>query len=294
MRSKPSCAVLLTLAIAAPCAHALNARGSIHRNRHRERRPRIPEPAAVMLPEADAQGVARALGYVVGVGSLLLYTPIAVRVVRQGNADGLTLQTWWLKFAAYAASDIYCITQGYPISTFVETLIITVEAAILLVLVASYQRRLDGTFFMLSLSFVATATWALTVAPTEALAFAQAASTLLNTAALLPQINLNAQRGEAGDYSPVTSALACSGCLIRIFTTTQLAGSDPLLLGGFLSGLALNCALLGQIVYYGSVKKGRPLLAVLASDFVGSTREDGGDGSDADALVDEEMSKRIR
>ena len=246
-----------------------------------------------MLREADAQGVARALGYVVGAGSLLLYTPIAVRVIRQGNADGLTLQTWWLKLAAYSASDIYCFTNGYPISTFVETLIITVEAAVLLVLVASYQRRLDSTFLVLSIAFAATASWALTLAPAEALAFAQAASTLLNTAALLPQINLNAQRGDAGDYSPVTSALACSGCLIRLFTTTQLAGSDPLLLGGFLAGLSLNGILLGQVVYYGSVKTGRPLLAVLASDFVGRTRDDD-DGSDGIALVDVEMSKRIR
>ena len=47
----------------------------------------------------DAGLIARWLGFVVGAGSLLLYTPIAARVYRQRSADGLTLSTWWLKLA---------------------------------------------------------------------------------------------------------------------------------------------------------------------------------------------------
>ena len=72
----------------------------------------------------------------------------------------------------------------------------------------------------------------------------------------------------------MTASLACAGCTIRLFTTVELAGSDPLLLAGFGFGLALNAALLLQIVWFGSVVGGRPLLAVLGADFADvDTRE---------------------
>ena len=256
-----------------------------------DRQPRHGQPVAViLLPEVPADGIARALGYLVGAGSLLLYTPIAVRVVRQGSAEGLTITTWWLKLAAYASSDIYCLSKGYPISQYVETLIITVEATLLLVLVAWYQKRLDASFAALALGFAAAAAWALNDAPAEALAAGQALSTLLNTAALLPQINLNAQRGEAGDFSPVTAALACAGCTIRLFTTIRLADGDALLLGGFGLGLLLNGVLLAQILYYGT-RAGNSLGAVLASDFVGGRTADAARGKPRDS--DEDEMERI-
>ena len=175
--------------------------------------------------------------------------------------------SWWLKLCSYTASDVYCISRGFPISTFVETVVITVEAALLLGLVGFYQRRLDWSFLALGLLFVVSTTWALTDAPIETLAFAQAGSTLLNTAALLPQINLNYQTKSAGDYSPVTAGLACTGCAIRLFTTTRLADGDILLLAGFALGLGLNALLLAQIIYFG-LGSGRRLASVLASDFV--------------------------
>lgn len=233
-----------------------------------KQRTRLAQPVAIVMPDTEQQDVlAQALGYLVGAGSLLLYTPIAIRIVKQGSANGLTISTWWLKLCSYTASDVYCISRGFPISTFVETVVITVEAALLLGLVGFYQRRLDWSFLALGLLFVVSTTWALTDAPIETLAFAQAGSTLLNTAALLPQINLNYQTKSAGDYSPVTAGLACTGCAIRLFTTTRLADGDILLLAGFALGLGLNALLLAQIIYFG-LGSGRRLASVLASDFV--------------------------
>ena len=44
--------------------------------------------------------------------------------------------------------------------------------------------------------------------------------------------------------------MATAGNAVKVFTTVQLAGSDPVLLAGFCFGLATNALLLGQIVYY--------------------------------------------
>lgn len=219
------------------------------------------------LSASDSEWLANGLGYVVGAGSLLLYTPIAAKIIRQRSADGLVLSTWWLKLTSYAASDIYAYRNGYPITQYIETLVITFEAGVILLLVGYLQKRLDGRFALITFGTGSAALWALTAAPPSGLAAAQAASTLLNTGALLPQLALNARKRSAGDYSPITASLACTGCLIRIFTTNELAGGDPLLLAGFVAGFALNAALLAQVIYFGVVADGKSISGVMTSDF---------------------------
>ena len=155
-------------------------------------------PHLVRASAVSSEGVATALGYLVGAGSLALYTPIVWRVRRQGDASGLTLSTWWLKLASYSCSDVYSIAQGYPISTYVETLVITLEAALVLGLVAFYQRRLDAAFALGAAALAAAWVWALADAPPQALTLAQASATALNTGAVLPQLAQNARRREAG------------------------------------------------------------------------------------------------
>jgi len=232
-------------------------------------------PHLLYASAVESEVVASALGYLVGAGSLALYTPIVWRICQQGEADGLCLSTWWLKLASYSCSDVYSIVRGYPLSTYVETLIITLEAAVVLGLVASYQRRLDGAFALGAAALASGWVWALTDVPPQAIALAQGSATLLNTGALLPQLAQNARRREAGGYSPLTAALACAGCTIRLFTTMELTGADPLLLAGFGLGLVLNGALLVQIAWLGTVVEGRSLLAVLTTDFAAKEADDG-------------------
>lgn len=217
----------------------------------------------------DKDLLAAVLGYILGAGSLLLYTPIAIRILRQRHADGLALSTWWLKLSSYLAALLYSFRRGYPVSTYIETLIITVEAAVLLLLVAQYQRRLfEPTFTALTLLLFACLAFGL-LGPPWVAALAQTLSTLLNTGALLPQIHLNWHRRSSGDYSPITASLAFVGCLIRLFTTVQLSGGDALLLLGFGSALVLNAALLAQIGYYGTVVERKTVAQVLTADFTG-------------------------
>ena len=215
----------------------------------------------------DSSMLAVGLGYLVGAGSLLLYAPIGYRVCRERDASGLTLSTWWLKLASYTCSDVYSYSNAYPLSTYIETLIITAQAATVLAIVAFYQKRVDASFVALAIGYAGATMWALTAAPPQAVALGQAAATLLNTGALLPQLALNYERRSPGEYSPVTAGLACTGCAIRLFTTMELTSGDPLLLAGFAFGLAVNAALLAQIVGYGTMVQGQSLKAVLTADF---------------------------
>ena len=250
------------------------------------------------MSDDDKSIIAIALGYLIGLGSLLLYTPIAFRVYRQKSADGLTLSTWWLKLASYLSSDIFYITKSYDISTYIETITITVEAAVVLILVAYYQQRLfSAQFAGLASAFALVTVFGLLVAPPEVVAFGQLSSVVLNSGALVPQFWLNYSEKTKGDYSPVTASLASVGCAIRIWTTVTLNDSDPVLLTTFTAAFLLNSALLAQIMYYGVFVEGLSPVAVLIADVKSSERAkeelsdiDGEEESDIelDTFVDEE------
>jgi mannose-P-dolichol utilization defect protein 1 len=241
----------------------------------------------------DSTVIAQYLGYFIGTFSLLLYTPIAVRLARQRTAEGLVVSTWWLKLSSYMASDIYAFKHGYPISTYVETLIITFEAAVVLGLVVYFQRRADEKCLSLVAAFVTTSLYLLYAAPPQIVALGQGASAILNTGALIPQFLLNNKRQKAGDYSPVTAGLAATGCLVRVFTTIQLADSDALLLASFSLAFVLNSALFGQIVYLGTQVEGRSLHDVLTADVGTVVREDNLESSGNVDLTAYQMAEDI-
>ena len=115
-------------------------------------------------------------------------------------------------------------------------------------------------------------------APDEVLVAAQAWAVISQKGALVPQIRLN-QDLRRCDYSPVTSALAVVGNGIRVFTTIQLAGGDPLLLFGFTSGVALNGSLLAQALAFGRAD-GKSLAEIFAGDFADSDSASAAGGSD--------------
>jgi len=223
---------------------------------------------------AALKSIAEALGYLIGAGSLLLYTPIAVRVLRTKSADGLAASTWWFKLTSFTCTDIYNIRKGFPIAAFSETLVITLEAVIVLGLVTYYQKRANYRTALLACAYVAVTAWALLSPsnefprgpPDEWIDLAQALSIVLNTSALLPQLWQNFERRESGDYSPVTASLASVGCAVRLFTTVQLADGDPLLLLNYGTALLLDLALLLQIVIFGTQNEGKSLADLFLAD----------------------------
>ena len=58
------------------------------------------------IDDAALKTLAEGLGYLIGAASILLYTPIAVRILRTKSADGLTVSTWWLKLTSYTCTDV--------------------------------------------------------------------------------------------------------------------------------------------------------------------------------------------
>ena len=219
--------------------------------------------------------LAKGLGYVVGFGSLMLYTPIAIRLCRQKHANGLVMSTWWLKVFSYLLGDIYFVRKQYDLSTYVETVVITVESMVVLSLVALYQHKTKEKSFWICLgTLVAGSTYGFTIAPEHLVATGQLGAAFINAAAVFPQFWHNFTTKTKGDYSPLTAGLASGGCAIRIFTTITLNGSDPILMLSFFSGLLTNVTLLLQILYYGVMVERLTVLQVLLSDVVTAHNHD--------------------
>lgn len=101
---------------------------------------------------------------------------------------------------------------------------------------------------------------------TEVVAAAQIVATVLNSAALLPQLYQNFVRRSSGDYSPVTAALGSGGCSIRLFTTLQLAGGDTLMMLNYGVALLLNLSVLMQVVYFGVREEKQSLTSLFLAD----------------------------
>ena len=53
-------------------------------------------------------------------GSIVVYSPILVRVVSSGKADGLSVHTWLLSSIGFLAALVYPIRQHFPLSTYSE------------------------------------------------------------------------------------------------------------------------------------------------------------------------------
>ena len=241
---------------------------------------------AALDPEstnAAFQSLATQLGYAVGAGSVMLYTPIAIRLLRQKSAEGLTLATWICKLASFTCTDVYNIRNGFPVAAFSETLVITFESAAVLALCAMYQNRVNGLTYAMIGAYLAAAAWAL-LSPvdsplgisTDVISALQVTAIGLNTAALLPQLRQNFERKSSGDYSPVTASVAAVCCMVRLFTTTQLAGGDELLMTYYGVTLLMNLSVLSQTLYYGTQREGKSLSSLFLADVMS---EDGGDGA---------------
>jgi len=227
------------------------------------------DASSILLSSNDdtvLKSLAEALGYLIGAASVLLYTPIAVRIIRTKSANGLAVSTWWLKLTSFTCTDIYNIRNGFPIAAYSESIIITLEAIIVLGLVTYYQHRLNATTFILLGCYIIFSTYALYGAPDEWINIGQVTSIILSTSALLPQLKQNADRQTSGDYSPITASLATVGCILRIFTTVQLADSDTLILLNYGVALLLNLSVLTQIVYFGTQKEGKTLTDLFLAD----------------------------
>ena len=201
--------------------------------RHSNRSPKTAtlSLAANML---EPSSIASGIGYVIGAGSVFLYTPMIYRVVRRGSADGLSPSTWLMKFFCYSFNSAYNIYHEYPLSSYSEIIALWLQAALMLFLVCWFQRQWWPLLAAATIPAAATLAGVDGIAPW--LSAGQAAASAVGSGAVIPQIVLNARRGGSGEFSAVTASLLTAGNALRAWTTITVT-HDPILLAGFGAGV---------------------------------------------------------
>lgn len=84
--------------------------------------------ATAAAPARVGTIVAKALGYVIGVGSLAVYLPIVFSLLKKKSADGFSVATWVFNLMGITLAVIYPLKKGFPMSTFVELVLLVVQS----------------------------------------------------------------------------------------------------------------------------------------------------------------------
>ena len=148
----------------------------------------------------DARDVAaRALGYCIGAGSTILFAPIVYTLATQKSADGLSLSTFTLSLCGYSCSAAYNFKKGHAISTYVESVLLAVQCAVISFVCALLKGIDIGRSYCRTVAYVGAALALLLGSPPpRLLAVLQVWATSLLMISLIPQPYLNYSRKEPG------------------------------------------------------------------------------------------------
>ena len=211
--------------------------------------------AAVTSSVAAASGdaVAKVLGYLMGAGSLLLYSPIILKLLNTKHADGFSELTWLFNLVGLSAAVLYPYKKGFPLSTYVELLNLAIQSSAILGLVCSFKGLFDAYLAGMAIYLAVMTCLLKFTLPPQFLSAVQVVALIVCNYACIPQIMLTFRTKQAS-WSPITAIMSMVGNIVRVFTTIQLTG-DKLVLGGNLVGLVNNLTLLAQCLIYREKKE---------------------------------------
>mmetsp|Transcript_8394 Transcript_8394/g.14237 ORF Transcript_8394/g.14237 Transcript_8394/m.14237 type:complete len:245 (-) Transcript_8394:259-993(-) len=195
--------------------------------------------------------ISKALGIGIIGGALLLKVPQIVAILSSGTVEGLSPMAFYTELPLSGTNVCYNILQGNPFSTYGEQVFISIQNAILILLLWSYMPVKPSVVFMLGmiLFFVAVFVGALSL-PAEYQQILPLLSIPLMLFARLSQIVNNFKLKTTGQLSLITTLLNFIGGVARVFTTIQQVGYDYSLLSGFAASILTSGILLLQMVIY--------------------------------------------
>uniref|UniRef100_A0A7S1NI11 Mannose-P-dolichol utilization defect 1 protein homolog n=1 Tax=Eutreptiella gymnastica TaxID=73025 RepID=A0A7S1NI11_9EUGL len=194
------------------------------------------------------------LSYAIVAGSFTLKLPQILKIMKSGSARGISLSMLQMELFGYAISALYNFGQGYDLSTYAENVVILFQNLALVVIVASYQKRIDLTLIVgMALFFlwvILTAVEAHPVLPSATWALMTFGNIPLFAFSRIPQIMTNFKTKDVGVTAVSGFILAWGGNIARIFTTL-VEVNDPVILAGFCINAVLNGTIIVQCFMYG-------------------------------------------
>lgn len=236
-----------------------------------------PEFAALLDGPCLKLVISKVLGYGIVAGSALVKMPQIMKIVNAGSVAGLSGIATNIEMLSSTCSLAYYAGLGYPFSTWGENFFLFTQNVVVVSLYFGYSRGSffspSYLFFMASLAALGSSLYLRALPPVD-LPPAACASLGLKSCTLtaegiagglpivlllfsrLPQIWQNVSQGHTGVLAMPTFALNTLGGLARVFTILQEL-SDPIALGGAISGFLQNLIIVIQIIVYRKANRER-------------------------------------
>ncbi|KAG6865686.1 hypothetical protein C0991_000299 [Blastosporella zonata] len=195
--------------------------------------------------------VSKGLGIGIVLGGSIMKVPQVLLIVNARSARGLSLSAYILETLSYAITLAYSFRNNFPFSTYGENFFLTLQNALITLLIIFYAPPSSSKNTQLissAVSLLATA-GTLAVLPSSALSALQLATLPLSLFSKLPQIQQNSRARSTGQLSAFAVVSQIAGCAARLFTTAAEVG-DPLVAAGFVLALLLNLVLGAQMAMY--------------------------------------------
>ncbi|KJE94517.1 hypothetical protein CAOG_05150 [Capsaspora owczarzaki ATCC 30864] len=188
--------------------------------------------------------LAKMLGYVIILGAVFVKIPQILKIVKAGNAEGISMISNVLELAGYITTFGYNAVLNYPFSTWGEYLFLTIQSFVLLLLLVHFSKAyvLGGLAILFEVALAYSIFSGLVSG--DHLKFMLLATIPVFAVSKIPQILTNFRNGHTGQLSAVTLSMNLGGSLGRVFTTLKQV-SDPIVLASsfFNSVLVLQLAL---------------------------------------------------
>jgi len=188
------------------------------------------------------------LGSLVLLGSLAVKLPQIINIMITKDIIGLSPSAFYTEVPLSITTIVYNYLQKNPFISYGETCIISVQNAILVLLLWIYMKPSPSiqTIVTVILIFIAVACISFNL-PLELQYLLPFTTVPLMLYSRGVQIYSNYMIGTTGQLSLITIFLQFAGSLVRIFTTIQEVGLDMSLLAVISLSVILNGILMGQV-----------------------------------------------
>lgn len=194
----------------------------------------------------------KVLGYAMGVGACFSKLPLLVNMFRSRSADGLNIYAVYLETSGYGSLMVYNILMQNAWSVFGDLVITTILHFFIIALIWSWGisgKRIPTTNIVGFLLCVIVYIALVRALPMAHYHYVARFAILANIVSKLPQIVSNFHSRAVGVQSPLTLLSGFIGSAVKLFVNFVETG-DALLVGSSLLSMALNLALLIQVVHY--------------------------------------------
>jgi len=199
--------------------------------------------------------LSKVLGFLIVILAPLAKLPQIINILVAGSVEGISTMAYLMESASYVIYFVYNYRQGYPYSTYGESLFIYIQNLIIILLIAVY-RGLSALQILLLVALLGNMLVMMSdsMVPLEVLTAVQGLQIIMGTTSKLAQIYENIKNGSTGQLSIITVFLFFAGSLARVFTTLQDAPDPILIVSVGIAGF-LNSILFLQVIIYSGAKK---------------------------------------